>query len=122
MLFRFRILDISPNVMVGPGEDALLECQVDASPLSRHTIRWERAGYDMAAKTKATTGLPSTSTSSDADAAEGDDGGNSNVGVVLLTVLNVTAGDSGSFECVAENGVGGPRVVRNQTYLLVRRK
>ena len=106
--------------MVGPGEDALLECQVDASPLTRSTIRWERAGYDMAAKTKATTGLPATSTGG-ADSGDGG-GGSSNVGVVLLTVLNVTAADSGSFECVAENGVGGSVVVRNQTYLLVRRK
>ena len=106
--------------MVGPGEDALLECQVDASPLTRSTIRWERAGYDMAAKTKATTGLPSTSTGGADSGDEG--GGSSNVGVVLLTVLNVTAADSGSFECVAENGVGGSVVVRNQTYLLVRRK
>ena len=103
--------------MVGQGEDALLECQVDASPLTRHTIQWERAGYDMAAKTKATTGLPSTSTGSDSE----EDEGNSNVGVVLLTVLNVTSTDSGSFACVAENGVGDS-VVMNQTYLLVRRK
>ena len=51
-----------------------------------------------------------------------DGGGSSNVGVVLLTVLNVTAADSGSFDCVAENGVGGSVAVRNQTYLLVRRK
>lgn len=105
--------------MVGPGEDALLECQVDASPLTRHTIRWERPGYDMASKTKATTGLPSASTGGP-DSEK--DGGNRNVGVVLLTVLNVTAADSGSFDCVAENGVGGSVVVRNQTYLLVRRK
>ena len=104
--------------MVGQGEDALLECQVDASPLTHHTIRWERNGYDMASKTKTTTGLPSTTTGSDSE----EDGGDSNVGVVLLTVLNVTAADSGSFDCVAENGVGGSVAVRNQTYLLVRRK
>ena len=42
-------------------------------------------------------------------------------GVVLLTVLNATAEDSGLFWCVADNGIGG-REVRNATYLLVRRK
>jgi len=42
-------------------------------------------------------------------------------GVVLLTVLNATAEDSGLFWCVANNGIGG-KEVRNATYLLVRRK
>lgn len=42
-------------------------------------------------------------------------------GVVLLTVLNATAEDSGLFWCVANNGIGG-KEVRNATYLLVRRE
>ena len=45
----------------------------------------------------------------------------SNVGVLLLTVLNATAEDSGPFWCVADNGLGNVEV-RNATYLLVRRK
>ena len=44
-----------------------------------------------------------------------------NVGVVLLTVLNATADDSGEFWCVANNGIGG-QSARNASYLLVRRK
>ena len=45
----------------------------------------------------------------------------SNVGVLLLTVLNSTAEDSGPFWCVADNGIGNIEV-KNATYLLVRRK
>ena len=44
-----------------------------------------------------------------------------NVGVLLLTVLNSTAEDSGPFWCVADNGIGNVEV-KNATYLLVRRK
>ena len=44
-----------------------------------------------------------------------------NVGVVLLTVLNATAEDSGEFACVASNGIGG-KASRNVSFLLVRRK
>ncbi len=108
----FRILDVSPYVLVGPGEPALFECKVDASPIRPDTIRWERSGYDMEGKTKTTSGSPA---SGESDRA--------NIGVVLLTVLNSTADDSGPFDCVAENGVGGAGTsVRNQTYLLVRRE
>ncbi len=49
------------------------------------------------------------------------DNDTSSVGVVLLTVLNSTASDSGYFACVADNGVGGV-VATNTTILLVRRK
>jgi hypothetical protein len=52
---------------------------------------------------------------------EGFRAGQQQRGVVLLTVLNATAEDSGLFWCVADNGIGG-RQVRNATFLLVRRK
>ncbi len=44
-----------------------------------------------------------------------------NIGVVLLTVLNATAEDSGEFWCVASNGIGGA-AARKPAFLLVRRK
>jgi hypothetical protein len=110
-------MDISPYVLVGQGEPALFECQVDASPITPTTIRWERPGYDMDTKTKTTNGSPGPAGTSSGMSSNG------NVGVVLLTVLNATAEDSGPFECVSENGIGGKGTqVRNQTYLLVRRK
>ena len=45
----------------------------------------------------------------------------SNIGTLLLTVLNSTASDSGPFWCVADNGIGNIEI-KNATYLLVRRK
>ena len=111
--------------MVGQGEPAHLECAVDANPLNKNTIRWERKGYDMASKTKTTMGSPtstmlSTFNSNSVNSLFEDDGQQKNVGVVLLTVLNATADDSGEFWCVASNGLGSTS--RNASFLLVRRK
>ena len=114
----FRILDVTKQVLVGEGEPAHFECAVDANPLTSTTIRWERPGYDMAGKTKTAKGSPAATKS----IYSGDGGDDDNVGVVLLTVLNATAADSGMFYCVADNGIDGSRIVRNATYLLVRRK
>ena len=54
--FLRRITDITSSVLVGQGEPAHLECAVDANPMNKNTIRWERKGYDMAARTKTTMG------------------------------------------------------------------
>ena len=123
MLVIFRITDITSSVLVGPGEPAHLECAVDANPMDTNTIRWERKGYDMTQRTKTTMGAPTTTLLSNPH-------GNSvnsvftpsqNIGVVLLTVLNATAQDSGEFWCVASNGIGG-MAARNASFLLVRRE
>lgn len=108
-------MDITPPLMVGPGEPAQFECAVDANPLTPHTINWEgpTPNYDMAAKTKIGAGVPVQKNNGR--------GGVENVGVVLLTVLNATKEDSGPFTCVARNGIGSGEV-RNSTFLLVRRK
>jgi len=101
--FPARIVGISPELMVGPGEPAHLECAAEGAPNAQ--MRWERAGYDMEGRTQTTAGSPSTSSSQQA---------------ILLTVVNATAADSGAFACVADNGVGPP--ARNLSILLVRRK
>ena len=111
--------------MVGQGEPAHLECAVDANPLNKNTIRWERKGYDMASKTKTTMGSPtstmlSTLNSNSVNSLFEDGGQQKNIGVVLLTVLNATADDSGEFWCMASNGLGSTS--RNASFLLVRRK
>lgn len=129
MSFLCRITDITSSVLVGEGEPAHLECAVDANPLKDNTIHWERVGYDMAGRTKTTEGSPTTSmlgefrasTTKSVNSYVPSTAGNQNIGVVLLTVLNATADDSGEFWCVASNGVGG-RSARNASYLLVRRK
>ena len=56
LTFLRRITDITSSVLVGQGEPAHLECAVDANPMNKNTIRWERKGYDMAARTKTTMG------------------------------------------------------------------
>ena len=128
-----RITDITSSVLVGQGEPAHLECAVDANPMNENTIRWERKNYDMNSRTKTTMGAPtntlfnsvSTSKSSTVSSLKSVNSGKtddfSNVGVVLLTVLNATAEDSGQFWCVASNGIGGT-ASRNASFLLVRRK
>ena len=113
-----RITDITSSVLVGQGEPAHLECAVDSNPMSPKIIRWERQGYDLQSRTVSTMGAPtilmkrpkSVNTLSQ-----------ENVGVVLLTVLNATAEDSGEFWCVANNGIGGSSA-RNASFLLVRRE
>ena len=135
----FRIADITKTILVGEGEPAHLECRVDANPLTDDTITWKRLepGYDMKSKTKTTRGLPgpgqtieqlsenngvksvNTQLSKFGTSKTSPDG--TNVGVLLLTVLNSTAEDSGPFWCVADNGIGNVEV-KNATYLLVRRK
>ena len=125
----FRITDITSSVLVGQGEPALLECAVDANPLNNHTIRWERKNYDMAGRTKTSMGSPTSMASSmlssssmvTSKSVNSLFGGQENVGVVMLTVLNATAEDSGEFWCVASNGLGG-QIARNASFLLVRRK
>jgi len=124
--------------MVGEGDPAHFECAVSANPLTAETIRWERKNYDMLSRTVTAPGAPKEQTHyfEHVDHVSTDDGktsselvnaGSGHVqqqqhkGVVLLTVLNATAEDSGLFWCVADNGIGG-REVRNATYLLVRRK
>lgn len=133
VLYAPRITDITSSVLVGEGEPAHLECAVDANPLTESTIRWERPAYDMTGRTKTTMGSPTTSSFSEGDNTQmlsaplAANSVNSfharqkNIGVVLLTVLNSTAEDSGQFWCVASNRVGGT-VARNATYLLVRHK
>ena len=89
----------------------------------------------MKSKTKTTRGLPGPGQSVGSIQLSGKSGvktvntqlgantnlDGSNVGVLLLTVLNSTADDSGPFWCIADNGIGGVEV-KNATYLLVRRK
>ena len=125
---------------MGEGQPAHLECRVDANPLTDSTISWKRLepGYDMKSKTKTTRGLPGSGQSVMSNAMAETSGiksvntqlpafdsnvnsDGSNIGTLLLTVLNATASDSGPFWCVADNGIGNIEV-KNATYLLVRRK
>lgn len=89
--------------MAESGDNAEFVCSVDANPIKADTIKWVRAGGDG---NEAPAGLESRMITANVSNA------------LYLTVRNVTAKDSGAFECVANNGVG--KEVRNKTYLLVR--
>ena len=88
--------------------------------MSPKIIKWERQGYDLQSRTVSTMGAPKIllKRPKSVNTLETPQ---ENVGVVLLTVLNATAEDSGEFWCVANNGIGG-QSARNVSYLLVRRK
>lgn len=64
----------------------MLSCSVEGKPLGEEHIRWERLGYDMAAKTK-TKFENNTS---------------------YLHIKNAQRDDVGNFRCVADNRVSNP--------------
>lgn len=84
--------------MVSEGSDADLECRASGNPLTTTTVSWRRAGFDMEERTVQTTGI----------------------GVAYLSVKAITRNDTGSFECVANNGIGEESIER--TWLVVKCK
>ncbi len=97
-MYYYSITDRTKYVMVRPGESAEFYCVVDSNPSGADHVEWKREGFDLAAR--------STSTYSEGSRS------------LYLVVRNVTADDSGEFECVANNGIG--EEVRNKSFLLVR--
>lgn len=83
--------------MVDEGSDAVLECKAAGNPLTTGTVTWRRDGFDMQGRTV----LSSTQN-----------------GTAYLTVNDVARNDTGAFECVASNGVGGESV--EKTWLVVK--
>ncbi|KAG8196288.1 hypothetical protein JTE90_023841 [Oedothorax gibbosus] len=84
ILYPSVIVNITKALEVAEGEAAHLECSVDGNPLNEETITWKR---------KNSFGVPLVYH-------------NSEIGHSVLTILNVTRKDGGSFECIADNGVG----------------
>ncbi|XP_059607885.1 nephrin isoform X2 [Phlebotomus argentipes] len=80
------ITSISENVVVNPGEDAMLSCTVEGKPLTLEHVRWERLNYDMTIKTS-TTFVNATS---------------------YLHIKNAQREDVGNFRCIADNRVANP--------------
>lgn len=88
------IKSISENVIVEPGEDAVLTCTVDGKPLTEEHVKWERLGYDMSAKTMTTFANGTSS----------------------LHIKNAQRSDVGNFRCIADNRVTNPT---NRDVLLI---
>ncbi|XP_076438508.1 nephrin-like [Babylonia areolata] len=84
--YATSIVDITLRVSEDEGGTAFFECVVDANPVIADMIRWIRTGYNMNLKTK-----------------QRVDGTKS-----YLTVYELAREDTGSFTCVADNGVGQP--------------
>jgi len=74
--------------MVREGSDASLECQATGNPLTATMVTWRRAGFDMEGRTIMS----------------------SAPGMASLYVKNISRNDTGAFECVANNGIGGESV------------
>jgi hypothetical protein len=82
--------------MVNEGNDAYLECQATGNPLTTTTVTWRREGFDLDGRSVQSSGI----------------------GVAYLTVKEVNRNDTGAFECVADNGIGGQST--EKTWLLVK--
>lgn len=80
------IKSISENVIVNPGDEAMLSCTVTGKPLTEDHVRWERLGYDMNAKTTTTFAN----------------------GTSYLHIKDPQREDVGNFRCVADNRVANP--------------
>lgn len=64
----------------------MLSCSVEGKPLTDEHVRWERLGYDMAAKTTTTFAN----------------------GTSFLHIKDPQRDDVGNFRCVADNRVANP--------------
>ncbi|XP_019890201.1 nephrin isoform X2 [Musca domestica] len=80
------IKGVSENVIVNPGEDAMLSCSVEGKPLTEDHVKWERLGYDMTIKTSTTFAN----------------------GTSYLHIKDAQREDVGNFRCIADNRVANP--------------
>lgn len=90
-----EIVSISESMVVDLGSNVTIQCKADAYPRPKSFITWERENYDW----------------SNARRASGDSIG-------YLHIPAVAASDSGTFTCVADNGIGAS--AQRDTVLLVR--
>ncbi|XP_017066089.1 nephrin isoform X1 [Drosophila eugracilis] len=88
------IKSVSENIIVNPGEDAMLSCSVEGKPLTDEHVKWERVGYDMTVKTSTTFAN----------------------GTSYLHIKDAQREDVGNFRCVADNRVANPT---NRDILLI---
>ncbi|XP_017027881.1 nephrin isoform X3 [Drosophila kikkawai] len=88
------IKSVSENIIVNPGEDAMLSCSVEGKPLTEEHVKWERVGYDMTVKTSTTFAN----------------------GTSYLHIKDARREDVGNFRCVADNRVANPT---NRDILLI---
>ncbi|XP_022244924.1 nephrin-like [Limulus polyphemus] len=97
VLYPASILNLTQNLVLKEGEKCILECSIDANPITHDTVTWRRRGLN--------TVLESKSLSS---------------GKFLLEIDKITRTNSGEYECVAFNGIGQHDVERVQISVMYR--
>lgn len=94
------ITQTSETVIVNPKEDATLSCTADGNPLADDTITWKRDDFpDFDARTSVMYDKNGTS---------------------YLRITQVTRDDLGTFQCIANNGVGNATI--RDVLLIVKHK
>ncbi|KAL8624534.1 hypothetical protein ACOMHN_005836 [Nucella lapillus] len=84
--YKATITSITNRQLADEGGTANFTCQADANPVTPNMITWTRPGFDMAGKTR--------------QRLEGSKS--------TLTVHELVRADTGSFSCVADNGIDRP--------------
>lgn len=92
---------MSENIIVNPGEDAMLSCSVEGKPLAEEHVKWVRTGYFDGEKARVTNTTFSNGTS-------------------YLYIPQAQRADVGYFRCVADNHVANP--ISRDVLLVVRCK
>ncbi|XP_076457833.1 nephrin-like [Babylonia areolata] len=84
--YKASITRVTDSVLADEGGTAVFSCEAEANPIIPNMITWTRPGFDMAGKTQ--------------QKVEGTRS--------ELRVHELVRADTGSFRCVADNGIGRP--------------
>ena len=106
------IKKITELVLADLGRNAYLECQVDANPVTRDMITWKKR-KNMTSDEEADSWNESNATDPRIRTTIEENRS-------FLIIYNVSREDSGTFDCVASNGIGEP--VSGTATLLVKHK
>lgn len=125
-----EILKTSETILIDPGQNAQLECEIDANPFSNSVIGWRRLRTEDDQQELASLiesderqrilvengDLYSKHTDIDLSRFEVQFEQNK----AILVIHNVTKTDSGVYLCIANNQIGNP--ANGTTQLIVKRK
>ncbi|XP_076334049.1 nephrin-like [Tachypleus tridentatus] len=97
VLYPATILNLTQNHVLKEGEKFILECWIDANPITHDTVTWRRRGLNTVLESKSLS-----------------------PGKFLLEIDKITRTNSGEYECVAFNGIGQHDVERVQISVMYR--
>ncbi|XP_053200672.1 nephrin-like isoform X2 [Panonychus citri] len=106
--YAATITQKSDLALVDIGKTAYLECTVDANPITKDLIKWQRKPNYVEDSLESFTTLPTF----DSDSVTMSDNERFKITILdnrsFLSVFNVSESDSGAYECLASNGIGSP--------------